>query len=221
MFESLTHHAYGIAGEAGEVVPKLLSTLKKTAQLSAQGNPDFRLESFEVMGIDEARTLKEAAKRKSVTGGKKIFIVSARGITKEAQNALLKIFEEPPADTHFFLVVPSIDILLPTLRSRLLVISAPKGNGKETSSQAEIFLRALVPARLRTIQGLLKGADEKTGKRALVVFLDGLERYLALKDRSSVAEALEAVLTAKKYSRDRAPSFKLLLEHLALVLPKL
>ena len=34
-----------------------------------------------------------------------------------------------------------------------------------------------------------------------------------------MAEALE-LLEVKKYSRDRAPSFKLLLEHLALVLPR-
>lgn len=221
MLDSLTHHAYGIAGEAEAMVPKLLSALKKSVGFNAEGNPDFRSESFEVMGIDEARALKEAAERKAVTGGKKIFIISARGITKEAQNALLKVFEEPPPDTHFFLMVPTMEILLSTLRSRLFILSAPKTSGIEASSQAETFLRASAPARLKIIQGLLKSADEETGKRTLVAFLDEIERTLALRERSSVAEALEEVLKVKRYSRDRAPSFKLLLEHLALVIPRI
>ncbi len=222
------HHAYGIAGEAEGIVPKLLSALKKSTGFNAQGNPDFRSESFEVMGIDEARALKESAERKAVTGGKKVFIVSARGITKEAQNALLKVFEEPPVDTHFFLIVPSMEILLPTLRSRLFALSTPKVKGTEASFQAETFLHASTPARLKTIQGLLKSADEEVGKRTLVAFLDEIERTVAdtrgLKTQihadTQRAQALSDILEVKKYSRDRAPSFKLLLEHLALVVPR-
>ncbi len=221
MINSLEHHAYGIAGEAEEVVPKLLAALKKSAQFNAQGNPDFRSALYETMGIDEARALTEAAERKAVSGGKKVFIISARGITKEAQNALLKVFEEPSADTHFFLIVPSIEILLPTLRSRLCVIYAPEAAGAEVSPRAQAFLRASIPARLRTIQGLLKSAEEETGKKTLVSFLDEIEQSLAMGERNATLEALGAVLEAKKYSRDRAPSFKLLLEHLALVLPQI
>ena len=93
-------------------------------------------------------------------------------------------------------------------------------NDNKTSSRAETFLDAAVPFRLKIIQGLLKGADEETGKKELLAFMDEIEQSLAAGERRSVADALEEVLKVKKYSRDRAPSFKLLLEHLALVLPK-
>lgn len=220
MITSLNHHAYAVAGESGEVIPQILSALKKAAHFEPRGNPDFRSESFGVFGIDEARTLKEAAERKGVSGGKKIFIVSTRGITKEAQNALLKIFEEPPESTHFFLIVPALETLLPTLRSRLFVLRAAE-RVEETSSRAAVFLNAAIPARLKTVQTLLKSAEDDEGKKDLISFLDELEQSLARHDRAAVVEALEEVLHAKRYSRDRAPSFKLLLEHLALVLPQL
>lgn len=220
MIDSLTHHAYGIAGHPEVMISELLKSLEKM-RYRTKGNPDFRFESHEVMGIDESRALKEAAGRRAVSGDKKIFIISARGITTEAQNALLKVFEEPPADTHFFLIVPSLDILLETLRSRLFVLGTPGVVEKEISSRAEIFLGSAIPVRIKMIQKFLKSADEEAGKKELVAFLDEIERSLAKGERHSVAEALEAVLKVKRYSRDRAPSFKLLFEHLALVIPKL
>ncbi len=232
MFNSLTHHAYAVAGRAADTISELFAALETTG-FKIRGNPDFRSESFDVFGVDEARALKEAAGRKAVSGGKKVFIVSARGITKEAQNALLKILEEPPADTHFFLAVPSLDIFLPTLRSRLLILHAKQGSGGAPSPRADAFLASTIPARLKTVQALLKNAEEEAGKADLVAFLDEIEdslvrrlacapigRSRASRDRAMAAGALQTVLQVKKYSRDRAPSFKLLLEHVALVLPR-
>ncbi len=43
----------------------------------------------------------------------------ADGLTKEAQNALLKLLEEPPADTVIILAVQSKRALLPTILSRV------------------------------------------------------------------------------------------------------
>ena len=219
MLSSLDHHAYGIAGISAHVVPKLLSELEKTG-FHAKGNPDFRLERFELMGIAEAQALKEAAGRTAVTGGKKIFVISAQGVTREAQNALLKVLEEPPPNTHFFLVTPSFDTLLPTLRSRLFLLS-PAAIDYSSSTRALEFLRCAVPARLTMVQCMLKELEEATGKADVISFFDELERTLAAEKKTGKADALAELLETKKYARDRAPSFKLLLEHLALVLPQM
>ncbi|MDO8593909.1 MAG: hypothetical protein Q7R93_00120 [bacterium] len=244
MFESLTHHAYAIAGQPEEIIPKLFKALEKNG-VKTRGNPDFRVESFEVIGVDGAWALKEAAERKAVSGGlpaahgrpaqagKKIFIISARGITKEAQNALLKVFEEPPPDTHFFLVVPSVEILLPTLRSRLefLIPASDSGNQNQMLVDVGAFLAGAAPARLAIVQKMLKALEgEKKEKEdstevlvekgRILAFLDAVERKLA-EDSVQNVKGLTELLEVKKYSRDRAPSFKLLLEHLALVLPKI
>lgn len=42
---------------------------------------------------------------------------------KEAQNALLKVLEEPPANIHFLIFVPYKNALIPTIRSRMQVIN--------------------------------------------------------------------------------------------------
>lgn len=48
-----------------------------------------------------------------------IIVTKAHTLTIEAQNAFLKLLEEPPADTVFMLLTSQIDALLPTIRSRV------------------------------------------------------------------------------------------------------
>jgi DNA polymerase-3 subunit delta' len=47
-----------------------------------------------------------------------ILIDDAHTMTEQAQNALLKSLEEPPATSHVFLITPLPQTLLPTIRSR-------------------------------------------------------------------------------------------------------
>ena len=49
-------------------------------------------------------------------------IEDAHLLTTEAQNALLKLLEEPPADTAIILTASSTEALLPTIRSRVQVL---------------------------------------------------------------------------------------------------
>jgi len=52
----------------------------------------------------------------------KYLIISARAFTVEAQNALLKILEEPPRNIEIIIVTESKSVLLPTVRSRLQIM---------------------------------------------------------------------------------------------------
>lgn len=47
-----------------------------------------------------------------------IIIKDSHQMSKEAQNAFLKLLEEPPKNTRFILTTNNIDALLPTIRSR-------------------------------------------------------------------------------------------------------
>jgi DNA polymerase-3 subunit delta' len=51
-----------------------------------------------------------------------IIINPADGMNLQTQNALLKLLEEPPANTHFLLLTSQIGSLLPTIRSRCLTL---------------------------------------------------------------------------------------------------
>lgn len=52
-----------------------------------------------------------------------LVIENAQAMTIEAQNAFLKLLEEPPADTVIFMSVTNPSRLLPTIRSRVQAIS--------------------------------------------------------------------------------------------------
>ncbi|MCX2682358.1 DNA polymerase III subunit delta' [Campylobacter sp. MIT 21-1685] len=68
--------------------------------------------------IEDAR----AVERESyiAESSEKIIIMMAYLYKNEAQNFLLKLLEEPPRNIKFLLVVPSKNLLLPTIKSRLV-----------------------------------------------------------------------------------------------------
>lgn len=71
------------------------------------------------IGIALIRDIKTAAYIKPQELSKRIFIIrQAQVMTAEAQNALLKILEEPPQNVYFFLLCENTSLLLPTVRSR-------------------------------------------------------------------------------------------------------
>lgn len=52
----------------------------------------------------------------------KYIIIATKNFNSISQNALLKIFEEPPRNIVFIIIVPSKSILLPTIRSRMPIL---------------------------------------------------------------------------------------------------
>src|SRR3989344_1690986 len=128
------HHAYFfVAHKVEEEVEKLKHFLEEHVGVKTVGNPDVTHHQFKTLTIDDARALATSSERKSfgldmsrvpldIEQSRKIFIIEVDFITEEAQNSLLKVFEEPTAGTHFFIISPQ-DILLSTLRSRMQVIS--------------------------------------------------------------------------------------------------
>jgi hypothetical protein len=82
------------------------------------------------IGIDAVRQIQYFLTLKTTGEGKIRRIVKiedAHQLSTEAQNALLKTIEEPPADTVLLLTTPSLRQLLPTVASRLqeLIVAAP------------------------------------------------------------------------------------------------
>lgn len=75
-----------------------------------------------VVSIDDVRSLKTFVALK-IPGDKEIsrilLICDAQSMTIEAQNALLKLLEEPPLDTLILMTVSQSDALLDTVRSRV------------------------------------------------------------------------------------------------------
>lgn len=85
--------------------------------------PDIHMLTVEeckkTIGVDEVRDFfATASLTPSVLDFKAYIIDKADTLTLQAQNALLKIIEEPPSYTYIFLLCENSEKLLPTVRSR-------------------------------------------------------------------------------------------------------
>lgn len=76
------------------------------------------------IGVDEARDLSADALKKPYESPRKVYIIpDGENLTVEAQNALLKILEEPPEYAVFIIIIPASSMLLQTIISRSAVVS--------------------------------------------------------------------------------------------------
>ena len=128
-------HAYLIEGAPGSgrtmLVMTLLSALV-TDPLSLrkinEGNcPDLHLIEADrgkrMIGIDKIRAMRQIAPIRPNDLDFHIFIIrDAHNLTIQAQNALLKLLEEPPGAAFFFLLCDSAASLLSTVRSRAPIL---------------------------------------------------------------------------------------------------
>ncbi len=184
-------------------------------------HPDYHHQKNESLGIKDSQDLKNKSSMTPLLGDKKVFILELSSLTLEAANALLKLFENPPGKTYFFVVSPSADIIIPTLRSRLTVIEFNKES--EENVFCSDFLKATPDKRMRMIKKIEKDKNDA------MEFLNGLERViensiyqndrkLGFQERLS---ALEGLISAREFFLIRSPNVKMILEHLALTLPKM
>jgi hypothetical protein len=228
------HHAYLIEGARDEVVPELLKFLKDIG-INSGNNPDFLQITADSFKIDDARKLKSFATEKGFSvqkNAKKIFIISANSFLLEAQNSLLKMFEEPIENTHFFLVVPDVNSLLKTLVSRFYLIRT--GQNLIENNDAEKFITMSLKNRIDFIKELLTEKEGESEEGSEVVILDST-RFKALTFLNAVEKILHRKFFLQKNFSDLNPfhhffkvreflrmpgsSAKTLMESVALVIP--
>lgn len=181
--------------------------------------PDAYVRLYRSFGIDEARELRERAQARPVVSLCRVFVLAMSHITIEAQNALLKTLEEPPAGALFFFLLPSPDTLLPTLRSRAKKFTLNHPNSREMLTvEAEKFLSANPEKRLDMLKPLLlKDNEGEYNLSAAVTFLSSLERALS---SSGISGALRPIYRARMYLHDKGALKKVLLEQVALLVSR-
>ena len=221
----LSHHAYYLIG-SDSLRDELFSILEHTHKIPRQGNADFFDRSYQSFTIDDAREVKTIHGMRPVTSaGKKIFVLQMNAITTEAQNALLKLLEEPAVYAHFFIIIPSVHLLLPTVKSRMRFIgeSTEKKSGSmsietEVYSFAKKIVTLAKAKRLEEVKKLIDDiSKEKKTKQDAIDLLNTLQAVIYV-DKGPVKGkfALETIERARTYIHDRAPSVKMLLEYVML-----
>lgn len=214
------HHAYVIEG-GDSIKDKLLQYIEGLG-ITTKGNPDVHVREYNVFGIDDGRAIQALESKKAVIADKKIFILHINSITREAQNSLLKTFEEPTSGTHFFILIPSANVLLETLLSRVQVIKMKENSNSHFAKQ---FLSASPAERLALITEIIESKD----KQEAISLVNSLEGELYTQSDFSkniggvehiTTESFEALQSVRSYLNDRSSSVKILLEHLSVTLPQ-
>jgi len=218
-------HAYFFGGLAEEGIEKSLAYIEKELKLPTTGNPDVIVARYGLLSVDDARALGDFARQAPVTGNSKAIVMSAGRFFHEAQNALLKLFEEPPEGTYLFLIVPSEGNILATLRSRLQPL--PGSREREESEIATEFLEATKAGKQKIIDRVLDRmkSDKEEEKRLARIdarlLVEGLLREAYTKERTpDMAAFLEDLSRFVPILHESSAPLKPIFEHLMLTMPK-
>lgn len=216
-------HAYYVPGGAEEGIKKAEGFANKN-----HVDPDLVVLRYNLFSVEDARKLADIAVAAPV-GEHKVITVSVTRFFHEAQNALLKLFEEPPANVTLILVIPSEGMLLPTLRSRLTELPAD-GTAHELSPIAQEFLSADSDEREKLVTKLVdrsksdKDEEKQQARNDAVRLAEDLvrvaDRMRKGKDNREARTFIDDLMHFLPLLHTRSAPIKLIYEHLLIVIPK-
>jgi hypothetical protein len=213
-----THHAAAYIGDIETAHATARDAAFEILGRELEGSPDYQAFVLETFGIDESRLVKERAVQTPV-GDMQVLVVVAHTYTIPAQNALLKVLEEPPQGTVLLLVATSEHDLLKTVRSRVPVTHVG-GVGIERTYDALGFVSMSVADRLAYVERFHKPEKDRVQASVFLrelaeVLHDSLQNST---EREQAQRQLKAVVEVEQYVLLPSSSPKLLLEHLATTL---
>lgn len=181
-------HAYLVEGAPGSgrfllssiLCGMLAGNLRDAERIRSGLCPDFHVIETPVgrrtIGIDQIRALRSAASVKPSELEFQAFVIrNAHLMTVQAQNALLKLLEEPPGQILFLLLCDNASSLLATVRSRAPVLRMQSFSAEELKACLVSDSRfAMSEAKLLAsrdndaLDALLKGCTTVGAAKALL-----------------------------------------------------
>jgi hypothetical protein len=226
IFPKNLYHSYVIEDKPEEIVYLLRAYLEEEGHINKQ-SPDALLNLYESFSIQDSQKIKEWYYNMPTDGKKKICIIGAKFINREAEQTLLKIIEEPTPNTHFFIVVPDASLLLGTILSRVHLIKNLEKNNDFDDKIANNFIKSSPDARIEIVANIIKEFKDYDNSGSLrfraVSLINGLERILYKKWKDDVNNEnnrfiMNELASSRSYLSIPGASVKMILEHIALVL---
>lgn len=226
----MAHHAYLYVGDREQGIAVARTFAEEALGLSGTDHPDVTILSYDgLFSVENARMVNALATQGPIAGDRKLIAIAASRIYHEAQNALLKTFEEPIEGVVLALIVPTEGIVLPTLRSRLVPFPITT---RHIAPEAEALLSASKTEREKLVTKLLarsksdKDAEKQAARIEAARIVEGLliAAHEARKDAAG-ANAGELDLLLRDLDRfmpimhQSSAPLKLIFEHLLIVLP--
>jgi len=168
------------------------------------------------IGIDEVRQIQFFLSRKPISSDHHTVIIhQAHLLTLPAQHALLKTLEEPPGNSLIYLVTSTPDSLLPTILSRVQIITTPYMSHKSNTTYMTYTSDLLKKLQSSGVGDRLKILEEQEFTReSALKFLDDLERLLH--SNLDLDLDYQLIVDTRRYLKANV-NLKLCLTHLALM----
>lgn len=195
---------------------KIQEAIKKILEENNFKNPhpDLLYLSDEKLGIKESHTVKQFLSLKPYSAKVKIVIIEQAGkLTTDAQNALLKVLEEPPEHSIIILGVGSVQQLLETVLSRcqIEVISGSSTKGSSFDKELNNLEKMSFEERFLVIESL---EQKKEFLEALIYFYSNKFR------RGEVTvKLMQQLLQAERWA-NQSGNLRTILEYVMLILPE-
>ena len=214
--EKQSHHGFLLAGPSGVGKATVAKTVAIAALAKASQQPFQVVERQCLSGaypnyiyvtklidddgkpknditIEQVRTLLNSLNFKAAYDAPRFVIIDAiDNLNRQAANALLKMLEEPPLNTFFLNICHQVSGLLPTIRSRCLVLNfkalstgemAQVVGGDENIDPMIASMAVGSPGRYLALQ-----------KAGGVVLLGAIEKLLKITNLSDLKTAIQEIL---------------------------
>ena len=170
--------------EAVEARENLRETDKKETRLFVQTHPDVLVIPPDppqmMIKVDQVRRVIETIYYRPAEGRERVYIFTDSAFMKEAANSLLKVLEEPPEFATIFLLTENPGELLPTIRSRSMVLTLGALAAEEIEGDLAEQRPEWKPAQRALVARLSEGAVGRARSFDVAAYTAARDHALAI-----------------------------------------
>lgn len=152
-------------------------------------DPDFKeLNAADIRGIDTIRDIRDSMRISPLKGEYKAYLFDeAHSLTKDAQNAMLKLLEDGPSWVYWMLATTEPGKLLPTIKSRCTEIKTSLLNDDDSARLLETIAKKESFKLCKEVKEKLVEVGQGSPRKMLVI----LESILGIKDEDEQLDAIQ------------------------------
>ena len=165
-------------------------------KFEGNANPDYAeiLPDGKTLKIEQVRNLQARIVEKPITSRRKVYVIDdADLMSEESQNCLLKTLEEPPEYAVIILIVSNESRILPTIKSRCVIIKFQPLTSKEIKQVKPELSDDLI----QLLEGSLQNAENIEQKKEQYVQLLNLVNVLENKQLVEVFNSADLLYKGK------------------------
>jgi DNA polymerase-3 subunit delta' len=170
--------------EAVEARENLREADKKETRLFVQTHPDVLVIPPDppqmMIKVDQVRRVIETIYYRPAESRERVYIFTDSAFMKEAANSLLKVLEEPPEFATIFLLTENPGELLPTIRSRSMVVTLGALPAEEIERYLAEHRPEWNPAQRALVARLSEGAVGRARTFDVAAYIPARDHAIAI-----------------------------------------